>query len=141
MVELQLRSATADDVALLAELNRQLIEDEAAGNTMSVAELAERMRAWLAGEYDAVIFQVGSEVVAYALYRPAEGGLYLRQFFVVRSQRRQGVGRQAIALFQRQVLPTDAALSLEVLSHNRTGIAFWCSLGFQEHALSFRLLQ
>ena len=97
------------------------------------------MRRWLASEYRAVIFELASEPVAYALYRPSDnGGVHLRQFFVVRSHRRKGLGRRAIALFRRQVVPMGGTLTLEVLVQNQVGLAFWRALGFREHAISFR---
>ncbi len=135
---MKLRHASEGDLPLLTELNRQLIQDEQAQNPMSVSELQDRMSKWLASEYRAVIFEDNSEPVAYALYRPSGEGLYLRQFFVIRGRRRQGLGRQAIELFRQQVVPVGTALTLEVLVHNMTGLAFWRALGFREHALSFR---
>jgi ribosomal protein S18 acetylase RimI-like enzyme len=134
----KLRYASDEDVPLLAELNHQLIEDERSSNTMSVSELSDRMRVWLQSEYRAVIFDRHSEPVAYALFRPSEEGLYLRQFFVSRSHRRQGVGRRAIELLREQVVPYGQALSLEVLVHNEEGSAFWRALGFRKHAISFQ---
>jgi ribosomal protein S18 acetylase RimI-like enzyme len=134
----KLRYASAEDIPLLAELSHQLIQDERASNPVSVAELSTRMRAWLQGEYRAVIFERASEPVAYALFRPSEEGLYLRQFFVDRAHRGQGVGRRAIELFREQVVPSGQPLLLEVLVHNEGAIAFWQRLGFRQHALSFR---
>ena len=136
---MQLREATAEDFPLLAELNRQLIQDQRASNPMSVAELEARMRGWLAAEYRAVVFEIDSQPVAYGLFRPNEGGIHLRQFFVARAFRRQGIGRRAIEAFRQRFVPPGAALTLEVLVHNSPGVAFWRALGFQEHALSFRL--
>ncbi len=135
---MKLRYATDEDIPLLAELNHQLIQDEKAPNPMSVRELAERMRAWLHGDYRAVFFELAAETVAYALFRSSEEGLYLRQFFVSRAHRRRGIGRQAIEIFREQVVPSGQILSLEVLVHNEDGIAFWRALGFREHALSFQ---
>jgi ribosomal protein S18 acetylase RimI-like enzyme len=134
-----LRFASLQDVPLLAELNRQLIEDERASNAMSIAELEARMRAWLEGEYRAALFEVAAETVAYALFRPTDEGIYLRQFFVARSQRRKGHGRRAIRLLREQLLQTGQTLELDVLVHNDIGLAFWRALGFREHALSFRV--
>ena len=133
------REATLEDLSLLAELNLQLIQDQRSANPMSVAELEERMRGWLAAEYRALLFEIDSEPVAYALFRPAEGGIHLRQFFVARGVRRRGIGRRAFEAFRERCVPPDAALTLEVLVHNRTGIAFWRALGFGDHALSLRL--
>ncbi len=136
---MKLRYAAAEDVPLLAELNHQLIQDECAPNPMSVSELSVRLRAWLRGDYQAVIFEVVSEPVAYALFRTSEEGLYLRQFYVVRHHRRQGIGRRAFHLFREEVVSPGQSLSLEVLVRNEEGIAFWQALGFREHAISFRI--
>jgi hypothetical protein len=46
------------DLPLLAEWNRQLIQDEGHRNPMTVAELQARMQGWLAGEYRAVVFEL-----------------------------------------------------------------------------------
>lgn len=137
--EMKLRHVSQGDIPLLAEMNCQLIQDEQAQNPMSLAELQQRMSNWLVSEYRAVIFEVASNPVAYAVYRPSEDGLYLRQFFVIRKHRRQGLGRQAIELFRGQVVPAGATLTLEVLVHNEAGLGFWRALGFSEHALSFRV--
>src|SRR5215469_17045607 len=95
------RRATTDDCALLAEMNHQLIRDEGHRNRMTVPELEKRMRGWLAsGEYAAVIFDLGGEVVAYALYRDQPAEIYLRQLFVARNRRRKGIGRAAIEILQ-----------------------------------------
>jgi len=136
---MHLREATAEDLPLLAELNRQLIQDQRSSNQMSVAELEERMRGWLRAEYRAVVFEIDSQHVAYALFRLDEGGIHLRQFFVARAFRRQGIGRSAIESFRERFVPPGAALTLEVLVHNSAGLGFWRALGFQERALSFRL--
>lgn len=134
---MKIRYATEEDLPLLAELNHQLIQDERAPNPMSVSELSARLRTWLRGDYRAVVFEAGSKPLAYALFRTSEEGLYLRQFFVARQHRRQGIGRRAIELFRKDVVPADQSLSLEVFVHNKEGIAFWQALGFQENAISF----
>src|SRR2546426_12113259 len=97
------RQATTDDCALLAELNRQLIQDEGHRNRMTVPELEHRMRGWLSGEYRAVIYQEGGEVVGYGLFREQPEEIYLRQLFVVRHRRRQGLGRRAVQLLRSAV--------------------------------------
>jgi len=47
-------------------------------------------------EYVGVIFEAEGEPAAYALYREDEHEVYLRQFFVARHCRRQGLGTVAI---------------------------------------------
>ena len=92
------RIATLDDIPLLAKMNRQLVEDENHRNRFkSDVWLEERMRHFLIGEYEAVLFERKGRTVAYALYRQHpdhEDTLYLRQIFVDRSHRRQGVGEK-----------------------------------------------
>ena len=77
------RAATDEDLDLLAEWNKQLIQDEGHRNSMSVPELRRRMDAWLAGEYSAVLFSHDNgEPLAYGLYREGNDEIYLRHFFV-----------------------------------------------------------
>jgi len=140
MTSLTWRHASQTDIRLLAALNRQLIEDEGHRNTMSVAELAERMKLFLAGEYRAVLFERDGRLVAYALWAQRGDGLYLRQFFVVREARRGGIGREAMAILRKHVWPQDARLYLEVLTANTRGLAFWRSLGFADYALTLEIL-
>jgi ribosomal protein S18 acetylase RimI-like enzyme len=134
------RSATLEDTPLLARLNRELIEDEGHENSMTAAELEARMRGWLAAEYQAVVFELEGEVVAYALYRDNEGrGVYLRQFFVSRDLRRRGIGREAFGMLRGEVLPPGTRVALDVLSGNHRAIAFWRALGFGDYALALEL--
>ena len=58
---------------LLAALNHQLIRDEGHRNPMTEAQLARRMRGWLArGEYRAELFEEHGEVVAALAARDPE---------------------------------------------------------------------
>ena len=97
------RRATSDDCSLLAELNHQLIRDEGHRNSMTIPQLKRRMRGFIAGEYGAIIFEEYGEVVAYALYRERAEEVYLRQLFVVRHRRRQGIGRRSVENMRSQV--------------------------------------
>jgi predicted acetyltransferase len=135
---MEIRFASGDDLPLLAELNHRLIRDQRSSNPMSLAELETRMRGWLANEYRAALFTIESDLIGYALIRPSERGVYLRQFFVLRKHRRRGYGRQAIELLRRHVAP-DQMLELDVLVNNAAAISFWRALGFQEHAVTYRL--
>src|SRR5947207_14598911 len=87
------RRARVADAALLAELNQQLIADEGHSNPMTLPELLARMKEWLRKEYRGVIFERENKVVAYAIYRVDPGLIYLRQFFVSRQYRREGIAR------------------------------------------------
>jgi len=134
------RRATLNDCALLAELNHQLIRDEGHRNRMTVPELEQRMRGWLASDYAAVIFEDANEVVAYALYREQSEEIYLRQLFVVGSRRRQGIGRQAFGILRFQIWPTTKRLTVDVLVQNSAAIAFWRALGYTDYCLTLEIM-
>lgn len=130
------RRATEADAALLAGMNQQLIEDEASANPMTLAELAARMRDFLAGAYSAVLFELDDEPVAYALFRADGEGMFLRQLFVSRSHRRAGIGRAAVAILLRNYFPPDCRVTVDVLIGNQPALRFWESAGFQQYALT-----
>ena len=134
------RKATPDYSSLLAELNHQLICDEGHRNKMTVPELEQRMKDWLTSEYAAVIFETDGEIVAYALYREQTAGIYLRHFFVVRTRRRQGIGREAFDILRSQIWPKDKRLTVDVLVQNTAAIAFWRSVGCRDYSLTLEVL-
>lgn len=135
---MEYRAAGKGDLSLLAELNRQLIEDEGHPNPMSVGELEKRMRSWLGRTYTGVLFTSEGAVVGYALYRSDNAGIFLRQFFICRDARRKGNGRAAMDLLLERVWPSGAMVTLEALIANRPAIEFWRALGFEDYALTLR---
>ena len=131
------REAALDDCGLLAEMNHQLIQDEGHRNPMSVAELAGRMRGWLAdGGYRGVLFERGQLPVGYALFRTeSDASVYLRQFFVARDYRRQGVGARMVDVLFQEVFPAGVRVTVDVLAHNDAGASFWAAAGFQRYSV------
>ena len=127
------------DTALLAELNRQLIRDEAHRNPMNLPELEKRMKNWLADSYEAVIFSVEGAAVGYALFRFAPDYVYLRHFFIASAYRRQGLGRRAFDWLRQNRWQHHAKVRVEVLSGNARALAFWRSVGFEEYAVTLEL--
>ena len=134
------RRATLDDCAVLAELNHQLIHDEGHRNPMTVPELEQRMKGWLASDYAAMLFENDAEVVAYALYREEPEDIYLRQLFVMRNRRRQGIGRQAIEILRTRIWPKHKRLTVGVLVRNTAAIAFWRAVGYEDYSLTLEIL-
>jgi predicted acetyltransferase len=134
------RNATLADCALLGELNHQLIRDEGHRNRMSVPELEARMRDWLAEEYQAVVFEEAGGVVAYALYQEQPEEIYLRHLFVVRNQRRRGIGRRAVELLRSKVWPQNKRLTVSVLVRNTAAVAFWRAVGYQDYSLTLEVM-
>jgi predicted acetyltransferase len=134
------RRATLNDCAVLAELNHQLIRDEGHRNPMTVPELERRMKSWLASDYAAVFFEQDGVVVAYAVYAEQPAKIYLRQLFVARDRRRQGVGRQAMEILRSKIWPQDKRLTVEVLVSNTAAAAFWRAVGYRDYSLMLEIL-
>jgi GNAT superfamily N-acetyltransferase len=133
---IQYRCARLADADLLARLNRQLIRDEGHRNSMTDDELERRMEGWLAGEYQAVVFEDAAEVVGYALFRRDEDFVYVRQFYVVAERRRQGVGRAAIEWLAATAWAKAPRIRIEVLVGNLPAIEFWRALGFVDYSIT-----
>jgi predicted acetyltransferase len=138
--QMTFRKAGLADCTKLAEMNHQLIRDEGHRNKMPVAELEQRMSGWLASEYAAQIFEISGEVVAYALYREQTNEIYLRQLFVVRNQRRQGIGRRAFKILRTEIWPGDKRLTVEVLTQNAAAVAFWRAVGYKDYSLTLEIM-
>jgi len=134
------REASVDDCPQLAELNHQLIRDEGHRNPMTIPELEQRMRGWISGEYRAVIYEDGGEIVAYALFREEPEKIYLRQLFVVRHRRSQGIGCEVIKILRSRFWPKTKRLTVEVLVANKRAVNFWRSVGYKDYSLSLEIL-
>ena len=136
---MEFRKASVDDLDLLAEWNHQLIADEGHRNSMEVSELKERMKAWISGEYEAIIFSDEIDL-SYALFRENESEIYLRQLFVIRDRRRQGIGRKAMGILFDQVWLKNKRLTVDVLTSNQSGIEFYRAMGYRDNCLSLEIL-
>lgn len=107
---------------------------------MTVPELERRMGGWLSGEYRAIVYEDDGELVAYALFREQAQEIYLRQLFVVRHRRSQGIGRRAVEILRSQIWPKTKRLTVEVLVANKRAVSFWRSVGYADYALSLEIL-
>lgn len=138
---MEYRFATEDDAPFLADINRQLIEDEWDGGGMSLERLEARMRRWLGeGDYQAVLFLENGDTVAYCMVSVDEDSAYIRHFFVLHEHRGRGVGRRAIEVLFRDVIPPTVRVTLDVLASNRGGLEFWRSVGFSDYAVRMERL-
>ncbi len=133
---MQFRRATIADADALSQMNCRLIRDECHRNPMSIAELKARMEGWLAGEYQAALFEDDAGPVGYALFRFDREYVYLRQFYIELERRRKGLGREAMAWLSQHVFPPDTRIRLDVLVSNLGAIDFWRSLGFADYSIT-----
>ncbi len=142
---IRLRPATLGDVAILAEMNQQLIIDEGNFNTMSLEELEQRMVKWLSSGREGVIVERNDDVIGYMLFwrvedefYPYKDSIYIRQFFIQPSFRRRGIGQIAFDRIIEEFIDDGVALTLDVLESNPEGKAFWAKLGFVEYHTTMR---
>lgn len=137
------RIAAVEDVPLLARMNRQLTEDEGHRNRFQTDSWFEgRIRDFINGNYRAILFEREERVVAYALFTDqTENGdtVYLRQIFVDRSSRRQGVGREVMRILQEEIWPAEKRITVGVLQGNQTAIDFYRAIGFQPYSIEMEL--
>jgi GNAT superfamily N-acetyltransferase len=106
---------------------------------MSVPELEQRIAGWLTADYRAVIYEEAGETVAYALFQERPDEIYLRQLFVVRHRRRQGIGRSAVEILRSQIWPSGKRLTVEVLVANIGAVAFWRAVGYVDYSLKLEI--
>ena len=137
------RSATLADISILADMNHQLTEDELHRNRFKSEQwFKNRMEQFLNNDYKTVLFEKEGKVVAYALYRnhpDHDDTIYLRQIFVERESRRQGIGREVMNLLKTDIWPKEKRLTVEVLCHNEGARRFFQSVGYKEYCLELEM--
>ena len=127
---MEIVKAELTDIERLAELNKYLIEDERHPNPMNIAELIERMNAWLTTDYTCYLAKENGHIIAYCLYRDNDGHYYMRQLYVDRAHRRKGIATQLLDWLYENVW-TDKKVRLDVLAHNEDAVAFYKRYGFR----------
>ena len=133
---MQLQKCSIKDVAKLALLNKQLIEDEKSDNAMNINELEKRMKEFLETDYSAYFFIEDSQIVGYALIRNTDNPVYLRQFLIDRNYRKNHYGTQAFQMLLKYLDIKE--IDLEVLPWNKSGLAFGKHCGFSETCITMR---
>jgi GNAT superfamily N-acetyltransferase len=131
-----IKECSFDDVPLLAHMNQQLIEDEKAETDLTIEQLEERMLQLIHSECKAFLLCRDDHIVGYALCHTQRSPVYLRQFFIRRSERRKGYGKQGFIALLNFLHITE--IDIDVYSWNKAGVAFWNSLGFETRCYNMR---
>jgi len=126
---IEIKECTLEDVTLLAEMNKHLIEDEKSHNKMDITQLKNRMTDFLNNGYEAFFFMHNKETVEYALCDMAKEPIYLRQFFIKREDRRKHYGKIAFENLLEKMGTKE--IEIDVLKWNEAGLKFWKNLGFE----------
>jgi ribosomal protein S18 acetylase RimI-like enzyme len=127
---IDIKECTLEDVILLAEMNKQLIEDEKSNNPMDIIQLRNRMIEFLNNGYKAFFFMVNKEIVGYALCDMTKEPKYLRQFFIKIEERRKHYGEISFINLLEKIGIKE--IEIDVLKRNETGLKFWEKIGFEE---------
>ena len=158
--------AGVERVAELAELNRQLRDDEGYPDPMTDPKMAatvhcpmcrfhglpchgvtvvthaqfvERMTNWLHAGYRSYLACEDGHTVGYCLFQETAKYYYqLRHFFVVRERRRRGIGTALLDWMYAHVWSSKPVL-LEVFSHNAPAVAFYRAYGFRVRTTVLRM--
>jgi predicted acetyltransferase len=137
---LKISKATLNDIEPLAEMNKQLIEDEGSRNPMNNEQLKERMKGMLQGEWKGLIISDEDEILGYMIYKespdeyyPNQTELYIRQYFIKRQHRSRGIGAQAFKTISSDYFPDNVVLTVDVLEVNPRGKKFWEKIGFKPY--------
>jgi hypothetical protein len=56
-LEFLIRKATDEDLKLISQMNKELIEDEGSRNPMTLAELEDRIIGWLSSDWEIEWFE------------------------------------------------------------------------------------
>ena len=64
---------------------------------------------------------------------------YLRQIFVQRLCRRQGIGREAIRILNERIWPKEKRITVEVLAENQIAIAFYEAIGLKPYSVELEI--
>lgn len=127
---------TLENLTFLAQMNKQLFEDEKNDNIPSIELLEERLRKSMDDGSQAYIFIDKEEPVGYALVNTHVVPSYLSHFFICREHRRNHLGTVAFNALMG-VLNCDT-IDLDVFCWNERGQGFWKSLGFEERCIIMR---
>jgi len=129
---IEINECTEKDITLLAEMNKQLIDDEKSNNLMDITQLGNRMNNFLNSGYKAFFFSIKEKIIGYALCDMTKKPKYLRQFFIKREERRKHYGKNAFNKLLEKLEIKE--IEIDVLKWNEAGIKFWENIGFVEQS-------
>ena len=104
------------------------------------------MRGWLLGDWELKLFATDDRVVGYAVYQtrrdeyfPDQTIVYLRQFYLERELRGQGLGTAVIQSLAAEHFPPGCRVVIDVLASNPRGYDFWRRVGFEPYCTTMHL--
>jgi len=127
---MEIKECSFEDITILAEMNKCLIEDEKSNNSMDIIQLKNRMYEFLNNGYIAYLFIENDQIIGYALCDMTKEPKYLRQFYIKREERRKHYGKIAFEKLLEKIGINK--IEIDVLQRNEIGLKFWQNIGFKE---------
>lgn len=137
-MKIEYKKAEISDVNILGSMNKRLIEDEGHSNPMNINELTDRMKEFLQNEYNAYLIIEKNDVSGYCLFRDDKEYIYIRQLFIERNKRRNGLGKSCIQWLKSNIW-VGRKLRMDVLIKNNNGIEFWRKVGFEDYCITMEM--
>ncbi len=136
---MKIKTAQQDDLTILAMMYRQLRTDAKYRSSLSLEKLQHKMSNFISKDgWTASLFYDEGQVIGYCLWQEKSDAVYIRQFWIMRSQRRQGYGRKFFTSLQAEQWDKKR-LKLEVLYPNTRGESFWHAVGFVPYSVTYEL--
>lgn len=132
---MDIRKVNDKELGLVAEMTRQLFEDEPSDMALSIEQFEDRLRKYIDSGCNAFLF-IEENVIGYALVNIERNPYYLIDFFICRPFRRGGKGTVAFNLLMKEL--NTERIDLDVFCWNDRGRKFWEGLGFKERAIIMR---
>ncbi len=136
---MKIKTAQQSDLTILAMMYRQLRTDAKYRSSLSLEKLQAKMNNFISKDgWIASLFYDDGQVIGYCLWQEKSDAVYIRQFWIMRSQRRQGYGRKFFTRLQEEQWD-EKRLKLEVLYPNKRGESFWHAVGFVPYSVTYEL--
>ena len=127
---MEINECSFEDITILAEMNKCLIEDEKSNSSIDIIQLKNRMYEFLNSGYIAYLFIENDQIIGYALCDITKEPKYLRQFYIKREERRKHYGKIAFRKLLEKMGVNE--MEIDVLQRNEIGLKFWQNIGFKE---------
>lgn len=136
-----IRRADTADAAVLAQMNDRLVTDQGSASSWSPGKFQRRFEEWLrTGEWQVDVVVEDYQIVGYAVYQErrdyyyeSKTVTYLRQFYIDRDHRGQGVGREALSVLVETRFRKGQSVAVDVVATNPGGHGFWSKMGFSPY--------
>jgi predicted acetyltransferase len=134
-LNMDIKKFEKDDIKLIAEMTKELFEDEPSDTILSIEQYVNRLQNYIKAGSQVFLF-IEDKIIGYALVNLVRTPYYLIDFFICRNHRRCGKGTLA---FNKLMDELDTKnIDLDVFCWNDRGRSFWESLGFKERAIIMR---